>query len=59
MLGEVMSTLVDIYLPVLRTALRLGLIAPCLIKRWPQWWQETRFVCGESVSGTEVYHEPA
>lgn len=25
---------------MLRDAQRLGLVAPCVFKEWPQWWQE-------------------
>ena len=36
-----MSKLVDIYLPVLKKAQRLGLVVPCLVESWGNWWQET------------------
>ena len=36
-----MSKLTDIYLPVLKQAQRLGLVAPCIVKTWSNWWQET------------------
>ena len=42
-----MKAMADLYLPVLRAAQRLGLVAPCLIKGWPQWWQETHFIAGK------------
>ncbi|MGK0256967.1 MAG: hypothetical protein ACI96M_000395 [Candidatus Azotimanducaceae bacterium] len=35
--------LIDIYLPVIESAQRLGLVAPCIVKDWNNWWQETRF----------------
>ena len=28
---------------VLMAAQRLGLVAPCVVKTWPPWWQEARF----------------
>ena len=42
-----MSKLTDIYLPVLEQAQRLGLGAPCIVKTWSDWSQETLFPVGK------------
>ena len=36
-----MAKLADIYLPVLKNAQYLGLVVPCLVASWDNWWQET------------------
>ena len=36
-----MAKLADIYLPVLKNAQYLGLVVPCLVESWENWWQET------------------
>lgn len=34
------------YLPILRRTQRLGLVAPCLIREWMNWWQQVDFLKG-------------
>jgi hypothetical protein len=41
-----MKLLTDIYLPILRSAQHLGLVAPCLIREWSEWYAETFFASG-------------
>lgn len=36
-----MNKLADIYMPVMKNAQRLGLVVPCLVNTWDNWWQET------------------
>ncbi len=41
-----MKSLYEIYLPILQSAQQLGLVAPCLIREWPEWYAETFFATG-------------
>lgn len=38
-----MSKINQLFLPVVREAQLLGLAAPCKVKLWDRWWQETHF----------------